>query len=267
MKLATETLEKIIEKFSGLSVGRILAESITSILEKAIIKKKLEDNYILIAIDDITRALGLQQIEWYIKWLYELLWKIREEYRPKAINIIVTTSEGTSLKLVSRHRHAHITLLWNLPKEAFKELFHELKPPNNTEFEQVWKLLGGNPGRLIELAEEYNWNLEKWLNNLMKRLKPLAEEIARRGLIKELKQLIEDPDNVWYKASPKIGELYDLLVENNVFMYKGFTTLNETEIPKDPELGIGQDYTWQIPAYRYILDKLLKNKTTTPTQT
>ncbi|RLF21593.1 MAG: hypothetical protein DRN15_10905 [Thermoprotei archaeon] len=265
IEIAKDVLEKMFcfmnfKKNIESGIGRVLADSISTILEQAILHKKLEGNYVLVIVDDVARAIGLDQVEHYVKWLYELLWKLAEEYRPKAINFIATTSEGKSLELIARHRHAGLSLLWNLDEKAFEELFHELKPPKDIDFEQVWRLLGGNPGKLIELASYYKWNLDNWFKELLDRLKPIAVEIMRRKLTEELKLLIDDPDNVWHKASMKLGELYELLVEKNLFMYRGISALGEAHIPKDLDLGIGKDYAWQVPAYREALRQLLFQK-------
>ena len=72
----------------------------------------------IIAIDDVVRAVGLEQIDRYVKWLYELLWRVREECSLRAVSFVVTTSESASLDTVSRHRHAEIKLLWNLGRDA-----------------------------------------------------------------------------------------------------------------------------------------------------
>jgi len=49
---------------------------------------------VIIAIDDVVRAVGLEQIDRYVKWLYELLWRVREECSLRAVSFVVTTSEG-----------------------------------------------------------------------------------------------------------------------------------------------------------------------------
>ena len=71
MELARDIVLALVEKFGG-PVGKVVAESITTILERAVVKRRLEDNYVLVVIDDITRAIGLDQIEWYVKWLLRL---------------------------------------------------------------------------------------------------------------------------------------------------------------------------------------------------
>ena len=62
----------LVEKFMGFNVGEVLANNISNLLEKTVGRERLKDKYVFIAIDDVTRAIGLDKIEWYVKWLYEL---------------------------------------------------------------------------------------------------------------------------------------------------------------------------------------------------
>ena len=258
IQLSREVLASIAEKYTGLTVGEALSRSISAILEKAILKRRMRGNYVLVAVDDVARTIGLDRVEWYVKWLYELMWKLRESYQPEAINFIVTTSEGESLELISRHRHALIKLLWNLEEKAFRELAQELNPPESLDLEHVWKLTGGNPGKLIEIAEHFTWDTARWLESIREKLKPIARKILERNLTQELKLIVEDPDSIWHKPSPKMGELYQLLAAANLVIYKGFTAVSEAKVPANLELGIGEDYAWQIPAYRKALEDILK---------
>ena len=246
----------------NLPLGHALAESIGSLMDmiaEKLFRRKLEDKYVVIAIDDVVKSIGMNEVEKYIKWLYETMWKLSQEYRPRALNFIVTTSEGQSLELISRHRHAGISILWNLDRKSFEELFHELNPPDDVDYEDVGRLIGGNPGKLIELAKKYNWNIDMWFKSLLRRLRPLAFKIASRNLTEELKLLIEDPDNTWHRASPRMEELYRILVNENLFMYKWHYTIDQREIPEDNSIGIGRYYAWQIPAYREALKQLVED--------
>ncbi len=247
------------EVLPGISstIGAYLANKIASILEKVSTKISIKDKPLLIAVDDVTRAIGLSKIEWYVKWLYELIKKLWEDYKPKSILIIATTSEGQSLDLILRHTYASTRLIWNLDQKAFNELIQELNPPNQAAIEDLWRVIGGNPRALIEIAYNYKWNIDTWLNVLKRKLTKTLITIRSRNLVKELKYVIENPDTIHDKPSPKMEELYKLLIEENLFIYKYMPTLNGGEIPKDPNLGIGKYYAWQIPAYSQILKELL----------
>ncbi|ABL78741.1 ATP-binding protein [Thermofilum pendens] len=257
VRIATETLLSLVERFSGLAVGRALAESIVTLVEKALTKRKLEESYILIAVDDVAKAVGLDQIELYVKWLYEAMWKLYEEYKPRAINMAVTTSEGESLNLVLRHRHSYIALLWNLDKRGFEELFEELNPPSSIDFETVWRLLGGNPGKLVELKVTYGWSIDDMIKDATARLVSVAKEVRGRGLVEQVKLIIEDPDNIWHRASVEMGEAERILLRRNLIIYKGMPTIAREDVKPDKEIGIGEYYAWQIPSYREILKKIL----------
>jgi Cdc6-like AAA superfamily ATPase len=145
VRAIVEAASSIAERLAGQPLGRLLADNIAALLQKIAARLRLAGRYVVVAVDDVVRAIGLGNVEHYVKWLYELLWKLGEEYKPKAINIIVTTSEGQSLKLVARHRHASIALLWNLDQQAFQELYEQLDPPQHIGFETVWNLFGATP--------------------------------------------------------------------------------------------------------------------------
>ena len=258
-KLGLRVVSDLIAR--NIPVGQALSQSLSLIVDEVarrVYGRVLHDKYVLIVVDDVTRAVGLDKIEWYVKWVFELMNKLQEEYRPKAINVIVSTSEGLSLDLISRHRHASIKLLWNLSREAFKELFTELKPPQNLDFEEVWRLLGGNPGKLVELATWHQWSLNRMIEEYRVRLFKHLSEVKERGLINELKMLVDDITEAEEVHSREMRNLIRLLEEKNLVIYKYWTTLTGKEFKKpNPELGIGRYYAWQTPLYREILREIV----------
>ena len=153
------------------NVGTFLAQKIFNILEKISIKYKLKNEVIVLIIDDITRALGIDEIDRYIKWLYEAIEKIKTIYKPKSILIIATTSEGISLSRVLRHSYTKVNLVWNLNRESYLELINQLNPPDKEIVNTLWKLTGGNPRRVIEIVKWYNWNINNWLRDLKDQLR------------------------------------------------------------------------------------------------
>jgi len=258
-KLGLRVVSDLIAR--NIPVGQALSQSLSLIVDEVarrVYGRVLHDKYVLIVVDDVTRAVGLDKIEWYVKWVFELMNKLQEEYRPRAINVIVSTSEGLSLDLISRHRHASIKLLWNLSREAFKELFTELKPPQNLDFEEVWRLLGGNPGKLVELATWHQWSLNRMIEEYRVRLFKHLSEVKERGLINELKILVDDITEAEEVHSREMRNLIRLLEEKNLVIYKYWTTLTGKEFKKpNPELGIGRYYAWQTPLYREILREIV----------
>jgi len=256
LNILTDIVKDLIKEVAK-PVGQYLCLSLWKILKHIETKLQIRGKPLIIAVDDITRAIGLSKVEWYTKWLYELIKKLQEDYRPSSILIIATTSEGKSLDLVMRHTYTHINLVWNLDKEAHQELIQQLKPPKNIDPEQLWYYTGGNPRATIDIAEN-NWNIDSWIQKIEAKLRPLIRTIRSLNLTNELQKLIEDPDNIEKQPSQKMEQLYTILVEANLFMYKGFRTINGKHIPKNPELGIGEYYAWQIPAYKHALEQLLQ---------
>ena len=249
-------MQDLVSKFTG-PVGAFLVDKLMPIVENIVTKTTIEDKPLVIIVDDVVRAIGIEKIEWYIKWLYELGKKLVEDYRPSSILIIATTSEGQSLDLVLRHTYASIRLLWNLHKDALDELARELGVPHEVSIDELWHVTGGNPRILIEIAHDYAWNINAWLSMLKKKLLKIIISIKSKGLENELKLVIKDPDAIYHYPSQKMEELYKILVEENLIIYKYIPTITEKEIEEDPELGIGKYYAWQIPAYRDIISNIL----------
>ena len=260
-RICLETISDLLS--ASVPIGQALSRSISRIVDKVaerLGKKNLEDSYVLVVIDDVVRAIGLDKVEWYVKYLFETMNKLYEEYRPRAINFIATTSEGVSRRLVAKHRHAEIVLMWNLDRDSFEELFHELKPPDDVKFEDVWQLLGGNPGKLIELADRYSWNIDKMLRYYETRIREVVKKIAREGLIDELRHFVEDIVSAEKVLDRKMSILEDMLEEENLILYKHWVLLTsryEIFDKAQPDIGIGRYYAWQVPMYRELVKKAL----------
>ena len=253
-----DILTAFLQTLSG-PLGRVLVDKIFNLLSKISTKFKLKDRHIVIAIDDVSRVIGLNEIEWYVKWLYNSICKISEEYQPKSILIIVTTSEGVSRKLIARHRHALIYLIWNLEYEAFQELAKQLNPPNKDIIDKTWELTGGNPSKLLEIAIIYKWNINTWIEYLRNRMREIFSRVKERNLIKELKLLIEDPDILSKEPTKELFELYDILEYENLMMYVGYPLITGKKIKRQTELGVGEYHAWQIPAYRKVLEESIRS--------
>jgi hypothetical protein len=257
LSLALDTLTSVIDK--TVNIGASLAEKVATILEKVVGAHRLKNNYVTVAVDDVASALGIDNVERYVKWLYELANKLDESYRPNAINFIITTSEGFSRERVSRHGYSHVILLWNLSREAFEEMFYKLTPLHNVNFEIVWNTLGGNPRKLIELATVFNWNLD----NMMKKYTAIAREIVEKiislGLVRELKMILEDIDAPRKKPSENMIKLTRILIEKNMIIYVDWPTLTGRDLTIDENVGIGKAYAWQVPIFRKTLEAALKS--------
>ena len=256
--LFTELAEQVVG-----SVGKWFTSRIFTMLEKLITKVKIKGENLVIAIDDVVRARGLEDLERYIKWLYELQWKVYEDYEPKSILIIATTSEGYSLRRIMRHTYNIPNLIWNLRRGAYEELVQQLGLANKDVIEDVWKLTGGNPRSVIEVATIYRWNYEEWLARIENELRDVANILRAKNLVEETYRLIENPDILHERPSIELRETYEILLEHNVMMYVGIDLLSswvrgERTLEPNRELGIGRYYAWQMPAYRKALERALQ---------
>ena len=240
---------------SGGFIGPALAHGVITVIDKVSSIVRLKDKCLAIMIDDVVQSIGLGKIEGYIKWLYESMPKISEKYGLKSITMIATTSEGISRWLVERHTYSITYLIWNLLKKDYIKLAEQLDPINKNIIEETWRLTGGNPRTLIQIALAYKWNIEKWLKGIEERLNETIIKIRSLKLEKELQKIIENIDIIYLKPDKNIFKLREILEKENLIIYKYKTTLRETRIKENKEIGIGKYYAWQIPAYMKILER------------
>lgn len=131
-----------------------------------------------------------------------------------------------------------------------------LSPPNNVDFERIWSLLGGNPGKLIELAYIFQWDVQEMLDYYKNRLMLIIREILWKGLREELCKVVEDVDNLDKEITKKMIMLERLLVKYNLVIRLG-PLLDLIPLDKRPELGVGMHYAWQVPMYKIMIKELL----------
>lgn len=62
---------------------------------------------------------------------------------------VAVTSEGHE---IGRHLWARLIPMWSMSKEGFKQLYEQL-PGSRPDFEEVWRMAGGDPKILGELYE------------------------------------------------------------------------------------------------------------------
>lgn len=249
-----EILSTITETFN-IPLGGLIALNLSKIISYIVNKFKLFNKNIVIIVDDIVRSIGLDKVECYVKYLYELGTKIKIEHEPESLLILATTSEGVSRRLITKHRHAVIHLLWNLDKKSTEELVEQFS--NRNIIEDVWELTGGNPAKIIELLVRFESNIKKWLSKLEERLMDIIHIVRLKSLIKYLRDVVENIDLLYEGYEEGYLKLLEILEESNLVIYKGYSTLSEDHVNPDPVLGIGKYYAWQIPAYAIILRKLL----------
>ena len=210
---------------------------------------------IAIIADDVFQAIGLDKAAAYVKGLLNMIEHPLYEY--ENIVVLVATSEGVSRREIGRHRWAHLTLMWNMSKEGFRELYDKIpgpKPP----FDEAWRLTGGNPNLLRELYRA-KWDAEGIIKRMTweKRLTPVFVARWRRWLEKA----VEDPDALWSSDAPE--ELINELEEKNLIVYNmydrdPFFWVDQPPPERDPELGIGKRVAWHTPIHREVVRRALQ---------
>ena len=205
--------------------------------------------------DDVFQAIGLDKAAAYVKGLLNMIEHPQYEY--ENVVVLVATSEGVSRREISRHRWAHLTPMWNMPREGFRELYDKIpgpKPP----FEEAWRLTGGNPSLLGELYKA-RWDADRVISRLFdeKRLSPVLVARWRRWL----ERAVEDPDALWSPDAPE--GLIDVLEERNLIVYHMYNRnqyfwIDQPPPERDPELGIGRRVAWHTPIHREAVRRTLQ---------
>jgi len=234
----------------GAAVARVLPYAVRKALERSVRGRR-----VVVVVDDVARPLGLEAVEGFAKKLLDLVeWLLTRG--AASVLAIATTSEGASLEALWRHNYVYPTLLWNLPRRGFEELAHQLDPPSEEVVEEAWRLTGGNPRMLIEIARGFGWSIDTWFRRrVVDRVEALCTRVRAEGLEEHLRLAIEDPDHLL-----EARELYRLLLEENLVLYKRVATLAGTYVEPDHELGIGRYIAWQTPAHRLALKTVLENR-------
>jgi len=255
------SVRDIVKKFAETVIETIgVVEFKLATLAVDVIKEligKWKKKKIAILIDDVFQAIGLDKAEIYVKSLLGLI-----EYPPEVyenIVVIVTTSEGVSRWRIGRHRWADVVAMWNMSKRGFKELY-EKTPKPKPEFEDVWRLTGGNPEALKKLYQSswcVNAVIEKLIN--AKRLKHFV--VALTSSEREwLFEAINDPDTLFTRERIQlVNKLVELnLIVDTLPSRNSLSWLDEPPPEKDLELGIGRNIAWQTPLHREAIKKALE---------
>jgi len=211
---------------------------------------------VAILVDDAFQAIGLEKSAMYVKSLLSLV-----EYPPEGyerIVAIVATSEGFSRWEIGRHLWANIMPMWNMSRKGFEELYEKIPAPK-PDFEEAWRLTGGNPRMLSQLYEA-EWDVERVVEGLIK-AKGLKDMVKKWRDC--LEKVVEDPDNLFQEGFPK--ELKDELIARNLIIYDMYSReakfwIDEPPPERDAELGIGRDVAWQSPLHREAIKRALDDK-------
>ncbi|MEM4683089.1 MAG: ATP-binding protein, partial [Ignisphaera sp.] len=65
----------------------------------------LEGKSVVVVLDDVYRAIGLDEVDRYTKSLYEWIGYLHERYKASNVAIVLTTSEGMSKRILSKHTY------------------------------------------------------------------------------------------------------------------------------------------------------------------
>jgi len=161
--------------------------------------------------DDVFQAIGLNNAAAYVKGLLNMIEHPVYDY--EKIVILIATSEGLSRSEIGRHRWAHLTPMWNMPREGFQQLYEKLPEPK-PPFNEVWKWAGGNPNVLRELYMA-GWSKDAVVAQLIREKRLTPDFIARWRVW--LEKVVNDPEALWSPDVPE--ELIRQLVERNLIVY------------------------------------------------
>ncbi|BES82215.1 hypothetical protein PABY_17820 [Pyrodictium abyssi] len=241
----TAALREIVDEVAGAAggaAGRVLAGRIGALVARIVERLEASGRRVLLVVDDVYQAIGVEEASAYTKRLYELIHRLYEAGAGSVL-VVAATSEGVSRRILARHSYVLPQMLWNLGRSGLQELVSQVDAPLPPE--TLWRLTGGNPRALSQLAT-LGWDVDSWLGLLaVERIRPLLDSIGRE----RLKRLVEDPDSDPEAAS--------ILEEHNLMIrLSREASLGEAPEP-DTELGIGRDWAWQLPALRLAAEKLL----------
>jgi dephospho-CoA kinase len=211
---------------------------------------------VALLVDEVFQAIGLDRVEVYVKSLLNIIEYPPAEYE-KVIAIVVS-SEGLSRTRIGRHRWAEIRVMWNMGKEGFKELYEEV-PGIKPDFEDIWKLVGGNPKLLAQLYGS-RWSVDHLVKNMVisRNLHIFTTSLTNEGK-RWLYEAIEDPDTLLQRDRiPLLNKLVELnMIVNGITYRDPELWIDEPPPEKDLELGIGKYIAWQTPLHREAIKKVL----------
>jgi len=187
-KLGEATAEVI-----GIAEVRLATLTIDAVKELVDVWRKKR---VAILLDEVFQAIGLNKAEIYTKGLLNLI-----EYPPRSyegVIVIVATSEDVTRREIGRHRWASLRPMWNMSRKGFEELYEKI-PSAKPEFEDIWRLTGGNPDVLSKLYQA-SWNVNRVITELVRSKEITTSFIEKwRGWLEEA---VKDPDIIWKADFP-----------------------------------------------------------------
>ena len=244
---AQEVLKQVFSEYE-------LARFIWSVIDFVKDVIRLGRERIAVIVDDAFQLTGSHNAALFVKGLLELIEHPFEKY--EKIVAIAATSEGFSRREIGRHRWANLMPMWNMSERGFRELYEKI-PGSKLEFNEVWRLTGGNPDILRKLYQA-EWDVDIVINRFLREKEITLSFINRWRSY--LERAIEDPDVLWSPDTPQ--ELIDELIAKNLIVYNMYDRdyvfwVDEPPPKKDLELGIGKHVAWQTPLHRDAVRKAL----------
>jgi len=223
---------------------------------------KLRKPRIAVLMDDIFQAIGLDKAEIYTKILLNLI-----EYPPgeyEKMVVFVSSSEGVTRARIGRHRWATFRIMWNMPRDGFRKLY-EVLPDPKPQFEEVWRITGGNPD-ILETLYISGWSFDNILTEFIRDRK-LRSFIAMLNEKEKriLEEIVYDSDIILERLrESEVQQLEKKLIELNlvvdIWERDEFGWIDVPPPEKDLELGIGKYYAWQTPLHREAVKRVLGNR-------
>ncbi|ADM27608.1 ATPase [Ignisphaera aggregans DSM 17230] len=245
LKVFSEPYSKIVDVAIGI-VGEVL--------------RRLKRTRLAILMDDIFQAVGLDKAEVYTKMLLNLI-----EYPPgeyERIVVLVSSSEGITRERIGRHRWATFRIMWNMSREGFKQLYEQI-PGEKPQFEEIWRITGGNPAALEQLYR-YSWRFDRTIDDIAmrKNLRIFISSLSSTEL-EILKDILREPDVIIERLrESETQKLRMKLIELNLIVElwdrDPWLWIDVPPPEKDSELGIGKHFAWQTPLHREAVRRALE---------
>jgi hypothetical protein len=247
--------ERVLELLKRAGSVHALAELIGCVIDFAGEAIKLGKRKVAVMVDDAFQYVGDREAAFFVKGLLEIIEHPPESY--ESVVAIAATSEGTSRREIGKHLWAKITPMWNMSKKGFEELYEKIPAPK-PDFEEAWRLTGGNPRMLSQLYEA-EWDVDAVVTWLI-RSKELTKDFVNRWR-PHLEKVVEDPQSLWEESFPE--SFREELIAKNLIVYNMYERdprfwIDEPPPEKDLELGIGKDVAWQTPLHREAVKRAMK---------
>ena len=149
--------------------------------------------------------------------------------------------------------------MWNMGRKGFEELYEKI-PGTKPNFDEVWRLTGGNPDILRKLYLS-GWSADVVIGKLieLKKLDNFVSSLSNNER-KWLYEAVEDPDTLYTRERiPLLHKLVELnLIVDEIGFRDPLFWVDEPPPERDLELGIGRLAAWQTPLHREAIRRLLK---------